>query len=579
MNILVINAFLLPFFLESKNLGVHSIVNEEILKDTSTQKDFDEFLYDSSKEIFKDGKNYDLIVLPYSLNRDNLMENSGLRLACLVRLTSGFRHQGVPFLFMGAASTEEINRIDKLGSILYTPRIYTTQTNDETEFLSLVEDIFSLNFSKDTLTNNQYKSFLNRVHIEAPSNYGTHHSIANEWAITRWKEMFNWNGMEPNINEGKLSSMLYFKWLLEKETANNGARESFNKRKAKVASVPGLPTKSRIVYIDDEGVKGWTSILSIIFKNSNVEFIPYDSFKKVQSKDEMVADIMAFIDKTPANCYIIDLRLHDEDFNDDVKELSGHTIARYIRDQNIGNQIVIFTASNKTWNYQISQEIGAVGYALKESPEYNYTKDESYENFCHFAKLVRSACNNSYICKYVEELRKYPKHPLLENCIELLKLDDNKTIRANALNLAVFLESYLDGSNYSKGKFRIEAGKLKLSNEIDQRKSVATYNANSIIIREDRKDVKFYPNPVCPCPKDYQYLSEASRGSLSVILIALRYYYGISDSLCNLVLKLRYDRNETIAHYHNSNITLTLEDIKTIFEKVILKILDKDCPA
>lgn len=577
MNILVINSLSLPFFLDDKSLGRHTLFHEDILKNSSDTKDYDVFLCEKLNAIFTSEKNFDLIILPYSLNRDNLMEFSGLRLACHIRLASAYRHQGVPFLFMGPETPEEVNRLDKLGSILFSSRVFKTSENEEAPLLTIINDILSFKFEKESLNEDQYRDFLDRVQIEAPSNYGSHHSIANEWAITRWTKMFKWIGKSPEIYKSELSSMLYFNWLLEKESVCSGKRQGFTERNAYTASISQMPPQSKVVYIDDEGCKGWNSLLSILFKNSNAELIPYTGFKKGQTKNELIEDIETFIDSTSAKCFLIDLRLHDDDFAKDVdaKTLTGHIIARYIKKQNKGNQIVVFTASNKTWNYQIAEEIGAVGYALKESPEYNFSREESYENFCHFARLIRKACKRAYISNYVEELRKYETHPLLDNFVDMLLLDEEKTLRANALNLAVFLESYLDGS-YQNGRFRLDGGKLRLSQEKDQTKCAAQYSTTSILLKKDMEEVKFSENRIVPCPAGFQYIKEEAGGSTSVMLIALHYYYGISEHLCNQVLKLKNDRNKSIAHYHGNDLSISLKEIREIFEKVILVILEKD---
>ena len=584
MNILVINSFLLPDFLDNNNLGGHTIVCEDILKNTSLFKDFDEFLYDRTEEIFKDGKDYDLIVLPYSLNRDNLMEYSGLRLACLIRFTPVFRHQGVPFLFMGPASSEEVYKIDKLGSVLYTSRIFTSNTNDETKFLSLIQDIFSSHFSKDALTEEQYNSLLNRVQIEAPANYGTHHSIANEWAILRWTQMFDWKGNAPSINIDHFKYMLYFKWLM----ARMGVRDEFKKKELQNPIIPNLPPKSRILYIDDEGDKGWTNLLGAIVHNSGSELIPFTEFKKGLSKEELINNIEKFIEITPAHCYLIDLRLHDDDFTSNTN-LSGLKIADDLLKTNRGKQIIILTASNKSWNYEtaikkVGNNKGVLGYVVKESPEYNYSTEETYENFAKLSRLLVEACKNSFIADYVDQLNKFPKFDILENFVDMLCLNKNETIRTNALNLNVFLEDYIIAKNIKnraaneeprEGSFELEPDtKSRLMRYENKKKvMVAEYDRDKIVFSKDFCSVEFLSTDLIP--RNKYTMNDNDPGAPGIFAVVLHYYYHFSNDTCNSVLKLRSIRSKSIAH-HYIKFPISLKELRDVFEKVILKMLEKD---
>ena len=180
-----------------------------------------------------------------------------------------------------------------------------------------------------------YKSLLDSLNVKAPANYATHHSIANEWAIIRWIELIKWGDNKPEIKDKSILDQLYFKYLAAKVTISDGEREIFDKKyKKKNPTSPiisGIEGK-KIIYFDDEGDKGWYSLLKCIFKESKAELIPY-SIDKSKTLDQMLQDAKSFADKNPGDCYLIDLRLHDDDFGTDVKpeELSGYRLADYIK--------------------------------------------------------------------------------------------------------------------------------------------------------------------------------------------------------------------------------------------------------
>ena len=291
-----------------------------------------------------------------------------------------------------------------MGALLFSPGIYSTRTNS---LRNLVGGIKTL--SVEDITDAEFNDFLNRIQIPRPTNYATHHSVANEWAVMRWSnDVINWGEQEmPIIGSKSFTSMLYFKYLIAKVGSRERISKKWKRNNGADPIINGISGK-RIAYIDDEYNKGWGVLFSKIFKNSRAELYVYDRFKEYKDREQLITSINNFVDNIDADCYLLDLRLHDDDFDRTKGEISGHRIAAHIKDPKINRarQVVIFSASDKVWNMKEEVlKIGATDYVLKESPEANFSKNDSLRNFREFGNAVKKACELSYLKDYVNLLK------------------------------------------------------------------------------------------------------------------------------------------------------------------------------
>ena len=85
-------------------------------------EDYDSFLSKRFKdEEIKLSKEYNLIVLPYSLSKENPLEYSGIRCAAHIRLFRKNPNRNKPFLFIGLDQLEELVRMSSLERFLQWP--------------------------------------------------------------------------------------------------------------------------------------------------------------------------------------------------------------------------------------------------------------------------------------------------------------------------------------------------------------------------------------------------------------------------------------------------------------------------
>ena len=609
MNILIIHNNNIPTELieEFSNNG-NSYFPRVIDYQPYHDSDIDTFFGDSCLKIFKE-RQYDAIVISYTLGEENYIDYSGLRIATHIRLTKEWNHYATPIVFLGGDDIEDVIRLSDLGGILSTYRIYTSKARSQEELAKKIENINcdknEIPF-KEWLIDSKFQHFLNRIKIKAPANYATHHSIANKWAVLRWIEMFSWEGAAPEFGDARFKNMLYLKYLL----ALAGNREPFtDKDKRKEPYSPLIENiyssadydnkrepkkRKRVVYIDDEEAL-WSKVLAPIFEKSKVDLItyPFDRHNKIE-RPELVEKIKLFLlndynNNGGADCYLIDLRLHDDDFdkikNMDLytdkitsKDLSGHQISEYIKSLNKGCQVVIFTASNKSWNIEKSMmKIGACGYVIKESPEFNYTRQESYNLFCDFARKINKAFKLSYLQQVYKTLDDF-RNKLKDKNIDLSPLYDfadlfnldkgqksNIIIKSCIICQMRFVESII-----KKNDILIEGdgGVTKNGEKIGScfQRIAFSNNADDVIISNEIINKDYLPD-------GWKYAKEDA--DISKIVAMLWLYYKINTEIIKYTVKLRYERNTSSAH-GNQGTTITITDLQNHFQKVIIPILKKE---
>ena len=508
----------------------------------------------------------DLIVLPYSLSEINPAELTGILLAAHIRLDErDCDLKKAPMLFLGPNSLEDALRLSPLACFLLTPKVFMSDLSSADALKEWIR------FNEERikpLSEIDYSSFIDDFRVDPPSNYNdSHHSITNRWTLLRWNEMFDWKDKPPRLDDTVIdfANSLYFKWL----QGTLGKRAHFKPKQRETAIIPYISGK--IVFIDDEIKLGWGEIMRRLIQNSKAEFIPYDDFSSTYSRDELVEKIKTFIDSVPdANCYVLDLRLHEDDHTkDDHLAYSGHRIAQYIYEKNHGAQIVFFTASEKTINYVASEKYIS-GYVIKENPDHLYDRRQSKEVFTNFVHALQKACSNAYLREYYPLCKDIS---YLDDFFEILRQDDDSNkqahlinMRSAALNLMVFVESYI------KEHFRIQGTSL-----LKGEKTVAEV---SDVYIESKPDPRGEPTPyqmgifsgLRPAG-DWRVVK--TENDIALICATLAKYYGLPSTQVNKIIDLKNTRNRTIAHGNGPREDIKLERLTDIFNSIIRNILPK----
>ena len=589
MKVLVLHNNNLPICLYQANkfnMADNILVETKLLKyDGLVQSEsFDEYISNELADIAS--IQYDVIAMPYSFNIENYLQFSGLRVAAHIRLTPKWRKINTPILFVGPDTKDDICTLSSLSSILYSNRIFTTDKVCKQELVDILHSIsnyypVSPESEDVATTSNSYNSFLDAITIHAPSNLDNRHSIANRWAIYRWEQLFN---REEGFESDKLSDSLYIKHLLAKNKKIESFTKKFYKKHPSLSHyISGIQNK-HVVYIDDEESKGWGKLINSILTNSKatLSIFPFDAFTQALTKSQLLEKIKDFIRQDEkefgiADCYILDLRLHETDSDPDLDytQISGHLLADFIKNEiNKGCQIIIFTASNKSWNVQNALAHTHVSdYIVKESPEMGYSSNDTYLSLGKFMASIKKAIERSYIKDIYGNLDKYEDREgelsLLYEFAELLNLDNGEKnptlLKSGALNLIVFIEEFLKSHfevdnlcNLSKGETKIGNFKGKLCYKTEFK------NGYPSVVESAWFDMLLHPGWNDPNPT----------ADITRILAPLYMYYGLGNENVNLVVKLKHIRNTTIAH-GGETCKLSLNDLRNIYDKVIYIILKK----
>ena len=96
---------------------------------------------------------------------------------------------------------------------------------------------------------NYKKEFLDKIRIELPKDISGDHDISNQWAIYRWAEYLKINSDAIKRNKEKISSLLYFKYLVALNPSTDtyvGTSESEKTRAPLQASKGGLTVVKKV---------------------------------------------------------------------------------------------------------------------------------------------------------------------------------------------------------------------------------------------------------------------------------------------------------------------------------------------
>jgi hypothetical protein len=556
------------------------------------------------------------ITLPISLS-NNFLELSGIRVGHHIRLTKEFRYRTITLIFYGPLNIDLIARTSPLASILFTPNVHYVNIN-EYSFAKIADSIKSI--SQSDVFN--FHKYLDYTRIEPPANYQSHHSIANEWALARYYSMLeNNNGYESydrlSIKVSKLdyTKTLHFKYVESKLERQKFKKDHFYTPKFK--KISGMT----VGIIDDEEYKGWGDFYHYLLEKSGARTEIFQ-FKKNESKTALVIRLKEWIDannssKNPIHIYIVDLRLHDDDFEEKNNEkITGNQIIKYIKTQNKGIQILVSTASNKVWNLQKNIELGVTSFFVKESPETYRTREETRLSMINFTNELDNAAEKSFLATLFEkiELLKnnhiintnnesdfgnlvFGKNGLLDKIFQLLYLDCFSDAVLNQCLLICFqiLENYCDLTSIGSFGHNMTTGQ-KLSSGFIWKKDTSKFDVfinqpNSKIstwfelktgkfdFQDDfSNDTIIGYNAFSKMELRSSFQSGIDASSLIKIISVLHFRENIEQCHIERLIKLRYYRSNVSAHLTGkvkSNSKITAEDdilfIIGIFEKVFVR--------
>lgn len=312
-----------------------------------------------------------------------------------------------PILFV-SMTTQDIFKGYKYSPIILTGSVAFERPDNTNDAIEAME----------SLTPTEYRTaFLDIIKI-LPSATEGRHSLANQWGADVLSRIVV--GNETNnelIKKARLS--LYFRYvrvlsLSTKDIENiiRGVEASTIPTELKEIDADG----KKILLIDDEADKGWDDVLRRMLPKSDFKTI----HEQVPDYESLTDGAKKEIESGKYDLILLDLRMNGvvEENTLQPNEFSGMKILKAIKEQNRGNQVIMFTASNKAWNMKAILEAGADGYYIKESPEFAFPISYSHSNALEFCNSINYCLGNGYLRKIYTKIKRIKQLIKESNCFE-----------------------------------------------------------------------------------------------------------------------------------------------------------------
>lgn len=418
--------------------------------------------------------NYDLIVIYNNLNDFDYSGMYGLRIAAHLRLTKELKNTHSPIVILSSDTLEEILFINSLGSILLTSGIHLSSNFDYTFIIE-----------NNSISENQYNDFLNKLSVPNIDNNDNRHSIVNELSLYNWSKAI---GLSLDEIDAEVSSNLYYKLMFAKNESlkNLSVLDEANPSLAYELAQRKFDAKMYVFLIDDEAEKGWgkfyTHLFKLIEKEPNQAKLMSIPITKGVSQADVIDQCVQKIKKSLRipNIVLLDLRLVDSDFEREIdsRNLTGIKIAKEIESYNPAIQIVFTTASNKISSYLSASKLGLGidGYVIKAIDQHNN------KNILHLIETLEYSYSKSLFLISIQEKFNKLKSLLLLDSVD--DSEDNKLSDFQLESIAnidlvfkmlyrssgddilidfAYLQLFMLLENFSKKNELIEISDLKIS--------------------------------------------------------------------------------------------------------------------
>lgn len=280
-----------------------------------------------------------------------------------------------------------------------------------------------------------------------------------------------------------------------------------------------------------------------------------------------------------------------------TEDLTGQKIISYLlgndkyhKDKgNKANKIIVFTASNKVWNLALAERNGAFGYVVKESPDLNYSRSDSLRNYTEFVNLLKDAVAQSYIRDYIRHLQAFPVvfgelDAFIDQLVQDKTVSKTKSLKSLLLKLIVFTQDYI--KTQQGFHFPAEDKFYKNSEEI------SSYTLNSMLFKRGEKgtyddDFKIGTLSTGNNADWENAIVKTNNGEdnrLALVEAAIHFYYHLDSKLVDFLkdkrniisfyCKMNSQRN--LAAHETRPLDITLQEIRTLFEDIVLPMIGHD---
>ncbi|GIV28529.1 MAG: hypothetical protein KatS3mg027_2343 [Bacteroidia bacterium] len=516
-------------------------------------------------------KDINSITLPISLT-ENPLNLTGLIFGHHIRLDEDEQIRYLPLIYYSPINFEILLKLDPLSNILVTPNVFFVDLK-KYNFQKIKISIENFLQKKKTF---DYSVFLDRIDIKPPVDYQSHHNLDNELALFHWSKYIGCDDEISEIKE-KLKYNLYIKYYQEKN--KEYLKISSNEEFGNLPKFKEINENTKILLIDDDAKKGWGTFFEHLFNAHSIEFASLDT-SKIEKREEIIESSIKKVEEFDPDVVILDLRLSKkEDYVPESytnpKILTGFKILEAIKNKNKGIQVIIFTASDKVWNYRELINQGADDYFIKK------VDDKIKNQIENLIKCINNSIKRASFLKNVftiiEKIKEFiinhdyfndhEKNEIiydLDFSFELISMynKNNNYLEYGFLQLYKCIEKFTDNSNiisYDSNEIKVNKETITIAKKNDEKKweSEIVYEKGIYIKKKGLIEDKYI--------KDTHF-------KVSAVLLFLFLDDDISEeenikSKWSNINKIRNDR----AH---GNYKKIYKNNKKVTEKHILNILD-----
>lgn len=297
-----------------------------------------------------------------------------------------------PIVFISELAMDSLLKLNQNSQIFLTSNVYLSPAS------SLLECIG--NVSRMRLEDYQ-SCFLNKITISPPlSSMNERHGLANQWGAGVVYRLLNgkrYEGREcPELV--KKQKDLYFKYILACTVDDIQTLAIPEKRVNLDNPLPIMSKGRKILLIDDMADAGWSLVIRQFFQDAEVDVI---AEKEILNFEDFSPSARHMIDYGDYDLYLLDLRLGGDKEEDiyDTSSFSGMKVLKRIKNENRGRQVIMFTASNKAWNFKrlLDVNAGANGYYIKESPSFKFSESFSKKSLTSFREEAINCFKRDYL--------------------------------------------------------------------------------------------------------------------------------------------------------------------------------------
>ena len=499
---------------------------------------------------------FDAIYIPLCMG-ETLSDYIGLRLAMFFRLSNTLNKYAHIFIY-GVANYPHFIK-NECAEVLKWPGVEYISA-DSQSIKNTLESIQRIN-------EDDYNLGLRSIHLNIPSNIGDNHSVTNKWGIYRWSQALDDSDESIEKNLQVVSSSLYFRYLAALYPAKS--MPSIDKEKLTIKN--NKQSLLNVLYVDDEADDGWYELLHhLLYDINHVNFDYVGSTMKNKTQNGIISLVMEKIKSTGANVVILDLRLCQSDFTtSSIEEITGFKLLNKIKILNRGIQVLMFSATNKIWNYLALQKKEVDGFVLKEAPLNSIDPDYTETCITELIKVL-NICSEKVFRKDL-----WARMKVLKKIIDYHQKRDNitKEYANNIITLLAMAEDNLFASNHN---YWLDSSFVNLFRIVELTayewivEKVDSFGNIEASFKEDGEPLKLFSSKSIYPKGDLKPIKNLS---YKLKIANLLYKVGVYD---NKIAEL-VDKRNNFTHPKGNVTFFSIEDVKNIFgivEKIIVNIND-----